>query len=65
MEKRWLKISEAAAYLGIHPQTCYDLCARGELPSIRVGRSVRVDQRALDANLERQEQARRAKGGGR
>jgi len=33
----------AAERLGVNPETIYRLCARGELPSIRVGSALRID----------------------
>jgi excisionase family DNA binding protein len=57
IERRWLSIREAAAYLGVHPKTCYDWAARGLLPAARIGGTRRVDRLALDADLERQIQA--------
>jgi len=61
-ELRWLRISEAAAYLSIHPKTAYDWAARGLLPTARIGGTRRVDRIALDAGLERQVQAGQGRG---
>ena len=62
IERRWLRISEAAAYLGLHSKTIYDLAARGLLPCAKVGGSIRIDRLALDQNLERQSQAGQGRG---
>jgi excisionase family DNA binding protein len=42
-----LSVAEAAALLGISKDLVYDLVARGELPSLRLGRRVVVPRRAL------------------
>jgi excisionase family DNA binding protein len=34
---------QAAALLGVNRETIYRLCARGELPFVRVGSALRVD----------------------
>jgi excisionase family DNA binding protein len=41
---RLLTATELAAYLQVHIKTVYAWVARGELPSIRVGRQVRFSQ---------------------
>ncbi|MGI8684179.1 MAG: helix-turn-helix domain-containing protein [Acidimicrobiales bacterium] len=48
-----LTVEEAAQLLGISRALGYELVARGELPSIRLGRRIVVPRRALDALLER------------
>ncbi len=48
-----LTVEEAAQLLGISRALSYDLEARGELPSIRLGRRIVVLRRALEALLER------------
>ena len=61
-ERRWLTISQAADFLQINLKTCYSMAARGELPSVRLGkRSLRIDGRVLEADLERQVAGRKAK----
>lgn len=52
--RRWISVREVAEYLGLHLKSCYDLIAQGKLPAARVGRVIRIDVRALDAELERQ-----------
>jgi excisionase family DNA binding protein len=47
-----LTIEEAASYLRLSRAKVYQLAAAGELPSIRVGRSVRVRRDRLDAWLD-------------
>jgi excisionase family DNA binding protein len=54
IERRWLKIKEAAEYLGIHEKSLYRACRRREVPfSKSRGVGVRIDKRELDAMLER------------
>ncbi len=47
-----LTVEEAARLLGISRALGYELVARGELPSIRLGRRIVVPRRALEALLE-------------
>lgn len=56
MERRWLTVREAAEYLGLSVKGAYDMAASGKLPAARVGRLVRIDLRALEADLEAQVQ---------
>ncbi|GAC1427149.1 MAG: hypothetical protein NVSMB62_24890 [Acidobacteriaceae bacterium] len=42
---------EAAARLGVNRETIYRLCARGQLPHIRVGAALRIDLTAALAQL--------------
>jgi excisionase family DNA binding protein len=44
---RLLTIAEVAARLGITPARAYEACRRGLIPSVRIGRQVRVDPDAL------------------
>ncbi len=55
IERRWLKVSEAGEYLGLHPKSVYRSCSLRKIPCCRVpGIGVRIDKRELDALLERQ-----------
>ena len=54
MEKRWVTVREASRYLGIHPVTCRRLIDRGLIPFAKIGRSVRIDLRKLNEQLERE-----------
>lgn len=47
-----LTVSEAAQVLGISRALAYELVARGELPSLRLGRRLVVPRKALDTLLE-------------
>ncbi len=46
-------VSDVAALLGVHTRTVRRLIMRGELVARRIGRSVRVSERDLQAYLER------------
>ena len=52
--RRWISPRETAEYLDCHLQTVYAWIDSGKLPAVRIGRSVRVDLRALEAEFERQ-----------
>ena len=49
-----LTVEQAAALLGISRGLAYELVARGELPSLRLGRRIVVPRKALDELLDRQ-----------
>lgn len=48
-----LSVEEAGALLGISKDLAYDLVARRELPSVRLGRRIVVPRRALEETLLR------------
>ena len=52
MERIALRPDEAASAIGISRAKAYELISRGELPSIRIGASVRVPVDALRAWIE-------------
>jgi excisionase family DNA binding protein len=52
----WLKVPEVAEVLRIARSRAYELVDSGEIPSIRIGRSVRVSRRELDRWLKEQRQ---------
>jgi excisionase family DNA binding protein len=52
-ERLALSIEEAGALLGISRDLTYDLVARHELPSVRLGRRLVVPRRALEDALSR------------
>jgi excisionase family DNA binding protein len=52
-ERLALSIEEAGALLGISRDLAYDLVARRELPSVRLGRRLVVPRLALEAALSR------------
>lgn len=51
-----LRASEVAAILGIGRSTVFELAASGELPVVRIGRSVRVPRHALYRWIEERTQ---------
>jgi excisionase family DNA binding protein len=56
-ERVALSVEEAGALLGISRDLAYDLVARGELPSVRLGRRLVVPRRALEGALDRLSEA--------
>lgn len=48
MERLLLRPTEAAELLGVGRTTMYALLATGEIPSVRVGKSIRVPAGALE-----------------
>jgi excisionase family DNA binding protein len=54
MDRLLLRPVEAAEAIGIGRSKVYELLASGELPSIRIGGSVRVPVDALRAWIDRQ-----------
>jgi excisionase family DNA binding protein len=50
----WLKVPEVAAELRIARSRAYELVGGGEIPSVRIGRSVRVSRKELERWLEEQ-----------
>ena len=55
MEKMLLKPSEVAEALGIGRSLIYELIAQGQIPSVRLGRCIRVPAEALKRWLEEHE----------
>jgi excisionase family DNA binding protein len=55
MEKLLLKPSEAAQVLGIGRSLIYELIARREIPSVRLGRCIRVPVESLQQWLRDKE----------
>ena len=53
----YLKVPEVAQILRIARSRAYELVAGGEIPSVRIGRSVRVKRAELDRWLEEQRYA--------
>jgi excisionase family DNA binding protein len=49
-----LKPAEAGELLGIGRSTVYHLIDQGDLPVVRIGRSVRIPVKALHALIDRQ-----------
>lgn len=51
-ERLVLTVPEAAGVLGISRAHAYELVARRELPSVRLGRRILVPRRALERLIE-------------
>jgi excisionase family DNA binding protein len=54
MDRLLLRVEEAAEYLSLGRSKTYQLVATGELPVVRIGRSVRVPAAALRRWVEQQ-----------
>lgn len=52
ISKRLLKAEEAAQYLGLKIDTVYKKSRMREIPSVKVGRALRFDVKALDRYIE-------------
>jgi len=53
----YLKVPEVAGVLRIARGRAYELVAEGEIPSVRIGRSVRVSRRDLERWLDERRQS--------
>ena len=49
----WLKVPEVAEELRIARSRAYELVADGEIPAVKIGRSVRVSRKELNRWLEK------------
>jgi len=59
MTKLLLSIPEAAERLSIGRSKLYELLTSGEIPTIRIGRAVRIPADELDAFVTRERAAQR------
>lgn len=50
-ERLTLSVDQAAQVLGVSRALAYELVARGEIPSLRLGRRIVVPRRALEVLL--------------
>ena len=55
-QHEYLKVPEVAEDLRIPRSRAYELVGNGEIPSVRIGRSVRVSRKELERWLEEQRQ---------
>jgi excisionase family DNA binding protein len=55
-QHEYLKVPEVAEVLRIARSRAYGLVAEGEIPSVRIGRSVRISRKELERWLEEQRQ---------
>ena len=63
MEKLLLTATEASEAIGIGRTRIYELLASGELPSVRIGRSVRVPTEALKRWIQERQAGAGSKSG--
>ena len=56
MERRWITVRETAELLSVHSMSVRKWIDAGKIKAVRIGRSVRVDLRALETQLETQAQ---------
>ena len=52
MEPRTLSVPEAGRWLGLGRNASYEAARRGDIPTIRIGRLIRVPVVALERKLE-------------
>ncbi len=52
--QEWLTLRQIQVFLGIGSTKAYELVATGEIPSVRIGRSIRVSRQELERWLEAQ-----------
>jgi excisionase family DNA binding protein len=53
VQREWFTISEVQELLGIGSTKAYELVQTGELPAIRIGRSLRVHRRDIEEWAEK------------
>jgi len=53
-QHEFLKVPEVATELRIARSRAYELVAKGTIPAVRIGRSVRVSRKELERWLEEQ-----------
>ena len=44
-------VQDVAKLLQLHKRTVYDLCASGDIPSIRIGKAVRIPRVQFEAQF--------------
>jgi excisionase family DNA binding protein len=52
--REWLSVREIQDLLGIGATKSYELVSSGQIPSVRIGRAIRVSRRELERWLEDQ-----------
>lgn len=52
--RRFISPKECGEYLGLHTQTIFSLIYQKKIPSVKIGRSRRIDLTKLNAFLEGQ-----------
>lgn len=61
-EKEYMKVPQVAEFLQIGRSRAYELVGSGEIPSVKIGRSVRVSRKELERWLEQQRRTEAAQG---
>lgn len=51
-EKRSYSVAEVADILGVSKRSVYNLCASGELKSVRIGTRLRISKKSFDEWLD-------------
>ena len=51
-DEEYLKVTEVAEFLRIGRTRAYELVSSGEIPSVRIGRNIRVSRKELERWLE-------------
>jgi excisionase family DNA binding protein len=54
MTRDWLTVQEMQRLLGIGSTKGYELIASGQIPCVRIGRSIRINRRRLEEWLDQQ-----------
>jgi excisionase family DNA binding protein len=52
--REWITLREMQEVLGIGSTKAYSLVASGEVPSVRIGRAIRISRKELEHWLEEQ-----------
>ena len=53
-EREWITLRDMQQVLGIGSTKAYELVASGEVPSVRIGRAIRISRKELEHWLEEQ-----------
>lgn len=61
-QHEWLKVPEVAEELRIARSRAYELVGTGEIPAVKIGRSVRVNRKELERWLQSQSYTNVARG---
>ena len=55
VDKQFFTVRETASFFQVSEKTIRRLIARGELPAVRLGRSIRIDPQVIDKNIKKNE----------
>lgn len=59
MDRRWITVAETAEYLSLHPVTVRRKIDKNEIPCSRIGRTIRIDLKKLEAQMENENKSRK------